>query len=68
VIVANFPVSLLGGLVPPPLLGFMPLYFWAMVRPDLMTPFWASRSESCRTFSPADHPACGPRRFSPPIS
>ena len=41
VIVANFPVSVLGGLVPPPLLAFMPLYFWAMVRPDLMTPFWA---------------------------
>ena len=41
VIIANFPVSILGGLVPPPLLAFMPLYFWAMVRPDLMTPFWA---------------------------
>ena len=41
VIIANFPVSILGGLVPPPLLVFMPLYFWAMVRPDLMTPFWA---------------------------
>jgi len=41
VLVANFPVSLFGGLVPPPLLAFMPLYFWAMVRPDLMTPFWA---------------------------
>ena len=41
VVIANFPVSLLGGLVPPALLVFMPLYFWAMVRPDLMTPFWA---------------------------
>lgn len=41
VIVANFPVSILGDLVPPPLLVFVPLYFWAMVRPDLMTPFWA---------------------------
>ncbi|MGZ5960566.1 MAG: hypothetical protein ACXWLE_05710 [Rhizomicrobium sp.] len=40
VVIANFPVSILGGLVPPPLLVFMPLYFWAMVRPDLMTPFW----------------------------
>src|ERR1700684_1414915 len=38
---ANFPVSFLGNLVPPPLLSFMPLYFWAIVRPDLMTPFWA---------------------------
>jgi rod shape-determining protein MreD len=34
-------VSFFGGWVPPPLLAFMPLYFWAMVRPDLMTPFWA---------------------------
>jgi rod shape-determining protein MreD len=41
VLLANFPVSFLGGLVPPPLFVFMPLYFWAMVRPDLMTPFWA---------------------------
>ena len=41
VLIASFPVSVLGGLVPPPLLVFMPLYFWAMVRPDLMTPFWA---------------------------
>lgn len=40
-LIANFPVSFLGGLVPPPLFVFMPLYFWAMVRPDLMTPFWA---------------------------
>ena len=39
-LIANFPVSLFGGLLPPPLLVFMPLYFWAMVRPDLMTPFW----------------------------
>ena len=41
VLIANFPVSFLGGLVPPPLLVFMPIYFWGMVRPDLMTPFWA---------------------------
>lgn len=39
-LISNFPVSVLGGLIPPPLLVFMPLYFWAMVRPDLMTPFW----------------------------
>lgn len=41
VLVANFPVSFFGGHLSPPLLGFMPLYFWAIVRPDLMTPFWA---------------------------
>jgi rod shape-determining protein MreD len=40
-LIASFPVSFLGGLVPAPLFVFMPLYFWAMVRPDLMTPFWA---------------------------
>jgi rod shape-determining protein MreD len=40
-LLANFPISFLGSLVPPPLLSFMALYFWAIVRPDLMTPFWA---------------------------
>jgi rod shape-determining protein MreD len=39
-LIANFPVSFFGGLLPPPLLAFMPLYFWGIVRPDLMTPFW----------------------------
>lgn len=34
----NIPVSLLGGLVPPPLLALVPIYFWCLVRPDLMTP------------------------------
>jgi rod shape-determining protein MreD len=37
---ANFPVSFTSGLLPPPLLGLMPLYFWSLVRPDLMPP-WA---------------------------
>lgn len=41
VAVANLPVSFLGGIVPPPLLGLMPVYFWCLVRPDLMPPFWA---------------------------
>lgn len=40
VLVANFPISVLDGAVPPPLLALMPLYFWAIVRPDLMSPFW----------------------------
>jgi rod shape-determining protein MreD len=40
VMLANFPVSILGGLVPPPLLVLMPIYYWAIVRPDLMSPFW----------------------------
>ena len=38
VILSNLPVTLFGGLVPPPLLGFIPVYFWCLVRPDLMTP------------------------------
>lgn len=38
VAIANMPVSLLGGIVPPPLLALMPVYFWCLVRPDLMPP------------------------------
>ena len=34
----NIPVSVLGGLVPPPLLALSPVYFWCLLRPDLMTP------------------------------
>jgi rod shape-determining protein MreD len=41
VLTANLPLSFLGGIVPPPLLGLMPIYFWCLVRPDLMPPFWA---------------------------
>jgi len=41
VVIANLPVSFLGGFVPAPLLGLMPIYFWGLVRPDLMPPFWA---------------------------
>jgi rod shape-determining protein MreD len=38
VFIANIPISLLGGAVPPPLLALVPVYFWCLVRPDLMTP------------------------------
>ena len=38
VVIANIPISVLGGLVPPPLLALVPIYFWCLVRPDLMTP------------------------------
>src|SRR6201996_7935202 len=38
VLFSNLPVTLFGGLVPSPLLGFIPVYFWCLVRPDLMTP------------------------------
>ena len=35
---ANIPISILDGAVPPPLLALVPVYFWCLVRPDLMTP------------------------------
>lgn len=38
VFIANIPISILGGLVPSPLLALVPVYFWCLVRPDLMTP------------------------------
>jgi rod shape-determining protein MreD len=38
VFIANIPVSFVGGVVPAPLLGLVPIYFWCLVRPDLMTP------------------------------
>src|SRR6185312_898645 len=38
ILVANFPVSLMNGHVPPPLFALMPIYFWSLVRPDLMRP------------------------------
>jgi rod shape-determining protein MreD len=37
-LVGNIPVSILAGKVPPPLLALVPVYFWCLVRPDLMTP------------------------------
>ena len=38
VLISNLPLSLTNGLVPAPLLGLMPIYFWCLVRPFLMTP------------------------------
>jgi rod shape-determining protein MreD len=39
VVLSNIPVTLMGGgLVPAPLLGLIPIYYWCLVRPDLMTP------------------------------
>ena len=37
VLLSNIPVTW-RRLVPPPLLGLIPVYFWCLVRPDLMTP------------------------------
>lgn len=39
VVVANLPVTFLGGIVPAPLFALMPIYFWCLMRPDLMPPF-----------------------------
>ena len=39
VMLVNLPVSLTGGLFPAPLLALTAVYFWALVRPDLMSPF-----------------------------
>jgi len=33
---ANVPIAFLDGRVPQPLLSLMPVYFWCMVRPDLL--------------------------------
>ncbi len=37
-LVCNIPIAPLSGKVPPPLLALVPIYFWCLVRPDLMTP------------------------------
>ena len=39
VIIANLPVTFLGGVVPAPLFALMPVYFWCLMRPDLMPPW-----------------------------
>jgi rod shape-determining protein MreD len=40
-LLSNIPITFTGDHVPAPLLGLMPVYFWCLVRPDLMTPAWA---------------------------
>ena len=39
VILVNLPVSVTAGLLPPPVLALAPIYYWALMRPDLMPPF-----------------------------
>lgn len=39
VMLANVPVSFTGGLLPAPALALATIYFWVLVRPDLMPPF-----------------------------
>lgn len=38
VVAVNLPISLTGGMLPAPLLALAPVYFWALIRPDLMPP------------------------------
>jgi rod shape-determining protein MreD len=39
--ITNIPISIFGNNVVPPLLALMPVYFWCLVRPDLMPPWVA---------------------------
>jgi rod shape-determining protein MreD len=38
VMLVNLPVSVTGGMIPAPQLALAPVYFWSLVRPDLMPP------------------------------
>ncbi|HLY04242.1 MAG TPA: hypothetical protein VKR31_00695 [Rhizomicrobium sp.] len=40
-LLANFPISFTDGFLPAPLFGLMPVYFFGLMRPDLM-PVWAA--------------------------
>lgn len=40
-VVSNLPISFTGNRLPAPLLALMPIYYFTLVRPDLMSPFWA---------------------------
>jgi rod shape-determining protein MreD len=41
VVITNLPVSIFGNWVQSPMYALMPVYYWCLVRPDLMTPWWA---------------------------
>lgn len=38
VVVVDLPISLTGGILPAPMLVLAPVYFWSLLRPDLMPP------------------------------
>jgi len=40
VVLTNLPFSLFGGWIPSPMYALMPIYYWCLVRPDLMSPAW----------------------------
>ena len=41
VVITNLPVSIFGNWVQSPMYALMPVYYWCLVRPDLMSPGWA---------------------------
>jgi rod shape-determining protein MreD len=41
VVMANVPISMVGIWIPSPMYALMPVYYWCLVRPDLMSPGWA---------------------------
>jgi len=41
VVITNVPISAFGSWIPAPMYALMPVYYWCLVRPDLMTPGWA---------------------------
>lgn len=41
VVITNLPFSAFGSWIPAPMYALMPIYFWCLVRPDLMSPGWA---------------------------
>ena len=47
-LLANFPISFTGGFLPAPLFGLMPVYFFGLMRPDLMPVGVASLHEERR--------------------
>jgi hypothetical protein len=53
-------VSILGGLVPAPLFALVPVYFWCLVRPDLMTPAVAFSIGFAEDVLSGGPPASGP--------
>ena len=38
VVVTNLPFSIFGGWIPSPMYALMPIYYWCLVRPDLISP------------------------------
>jgi rod shape-determining protein MreD len=40
VVLTNTPVSVFGSWIPSPMYALMPVYYWCLVRPDLMSPGW----------------------------